>query len=113
AAVIFILGPLLVLRGARQGKVELDNAQDRTLRAFVRAVELKDPYTSRHSERVAAIAVEIHRALGAREHDLERRYYGALLHDIGKIAVSGRILTKAGRLTTEEYEEVQRHPGTG
>jgi putative nucleotidyltransferase with HDIG domain len=113
AAAIFILAPLLVLRAARRGKIELDTAQDRTLRAFVRAVELKDPYTSRHSERVAAIAVELHRELGAREEFLERRYYGALLHDIGKVAVSGRILTKADRLTPDEYEVVQRHPGTG
>ena len=113
AAAVFILAPLYVLRSARRGKIELDAAQERTLRAFVRAVELKDPYTSRHSERVAEIAVELHVALGARENSLERRYYGALLHDIGKIAVSGRILAKVGRLTPEEYEVVQRHPGTG
>ena len=113
AAVVFILAPLFVLRLARQGKIELDTAQERTLRAFVRAVELKDPYTSRHSERVADIAVELHRTLGAGEERIERRYYGALLHDIGKVAVSGRILTKDGRLTVDEYEVVKRHPGTG
>jgi putative nucleotidyltransferase with HDIG domain len=112
-AVIFILGPLFVLRGARLGKIELDLAQERTLHAFVRAVELKDPYTSRHSERVAEIAVELHRELGASEEVLERRYYGALLHDIGKVAVSGRILTKPGRLTPDEFEIVTRHPATG
>jgi hypothetical protein len=112
-AAVFILSPLLVFRRARQGKVELEASEERTLRAFVRAVELKDPYTSRHSERVAAITVEIHRALGAREDFLQRRYYGALLHDIGKVGVSGRILTKPGRLTSNEYEIIQRHPGTG
>jgi HD-GYP domain-containing protein (c-di-GMP phosphodiesterase class II) len=112
AAAGFILAPLFVLRGARQGKVELDRAQERTLRAFVRAVELKDPYTSRHSERVATITVELHRALGAREERLERRYYGALMHDIGKVGVASHILTKPGRLTPEEFETIQRHPGT-
>jgi HD-GYP domain-containing protein (c-di-GMP phosphodiesterase class II) len=112
-AAVFILAPLFVLRRARHGKVELEAARERTLRAFVSAVELKDPYTSRHSERVAAIALEIHRALGKREEFLQRRYYGALLHDIGKVGVSGRILGKPGRLTSSEYEVIQRHPGTG
>lgn len=112
-AVLFILAPLFVLRQARQGKLELESAQARTLRAFVGAVDLKSPYTSRHSVNVATIAVDLHRALGASEEELEQRYYGALLHDIGKVAVSGRILTKPESLSAEEWEEMRRHPAAG
>jgi hypothetical protein len=112
-AVSFILGPLFVLRQLRQSQIALEDARERTFRAFIRAVELKDPYTSRHSERVALITVNLHRSLGTSEEALERRYYGALLHDIGKVAVSGRILAKPGRLTPLEYEVVQRHAGSG
>jgi HD-GYP domain-containing protein (c-di-GMP phosphodiesterase class II) len=50
--------------------------------------------------------------LGATDEELEKRYYGALLHDIGKVAVSARILMKPSRLTAAEFEVVQRHPGT-
>lgn len=113
ASAILILAPLFVLRRQRSGKVELDASHERTIRAFVRAVELKDEYTSRHSERVAEIAVQLHRHLGCPSEELVDRYYGALLHDIGKIAVSGRVLTKPGQLTDEEFEVVKRHPSTG
>lgn len=112
-AVLFILAPLFVVRQARQGKLELEVAQARTLRAFVSAVDLKSPYTSRHSANVATIAVDLHRALGAAEEELQQRYYGALLHDIGKVAVSGRILTKPESLSHEEWDEMQRHPAAG
>lgn len=112
-AAIFLVTPLVVLRHIRRGRSLIDEAQENTLRAFVRAVELKDPYTSRHSERVASIAVEIHRYTGASDEALRLRFFGALLHDIGKIAVPGRILVKPARLTEEEYESVKRHPVVG
>lgn len=112
-AVIFILAPLFVLRRARQGKMELEMARAGALRAFVSTVDLKSPWTSRHSANVAAITVGLHRVLGASEEELEKRYHGALLHDIGKVAVSGRILSKSGALTDAEWNEMQRHPGAG
>jgi putative nucleotidyltransferase with HDIG domain len=112
-AAVLILTPIVVLRHARRAKMELEIAYDRTLRAFVRTVELKDPYTSRHSERVATIAVELHRALGATGKELERCYHGALLHDLGKVAVPARVLGKPGPLTRDEFEMLKRHPLSG
>lgn len=112
-AVCLIIAPLIVLRRARVAKLELDEARDRTLQAFVRTVELKDPYTRRHSERVAALVVEIHRELGSREVEIQKRYFGALLHDIGKVGVPSAILGKASALSPAEYELVKRHPGLG
>lgn len=113
SAVLLLLAPLFVLRHARQGKLELDHARSGALRAFVSAVDLKSPWTSRHSANVASIAVELHRLLGARENDIEKRYYGALLHDVGKVAVSGHLLSKRGALSAEEWEEMCRHPTAG
>jgi hypothetical protein len=110
---VLILTPIVVLRHARRAKMELEDAYDRTLRAFVRTVELKDPYTSRHSERVATIAVELHRALGASGKELERCYHGALLHDLGKVAVPASVLSKPSALTRDEFDVLKRHPLSG
>lgn len=111
--VVFILSPLFVLRRARQGKLEVEAARAATLRAFVSTVDLKSPWTSRHSANVATVAVALHRELGATEDEIERRYYGALVHDIGKVAVSGYVLGKNGPLSSEEWEQMRRHPGAG
>jgi HD-GYP domain-containing protein (c-di-GMP phosphodiesterase class II) len=91
-AVGFLLVPLAVLRHARRGKVELDEARERTLRAFVSAVELKDDYLWRHSERVAHIAAAILQRLRGTDEEVERAYYAALLHDIGKIAIPDEVI---------------------
>lgn len=112
-AVAFILAPLFVLRQARQGKLEVEEARAATLRAFVGTVDLKSPWTSRHSANVATIAVALHRVLGVSEEQIERRYYGALLHDIGKVGVSAQVLSKNGPLDVEEWEHMRRHPGAG
>jgi putative nucleotidyltransferase with HDIG domain len=53
--------------------------------------------------------MKIGRALGMNDGDLERLEYGALLHDIGKIAISDEIVCKPGRLTEQEYERIKSH----
>jgi putative nucleotidyltransferase with HDIG domain len=103
----------VALRFARKAKIGLDDARERTITEFVRAVETKDPYTFRHSERVATIAVELHRELGGKARYLELRWSGGVLHDIGKVAVPAEILTKRAALTSEEFEAIKLHPGLG
>jgi putative nucleotidyltransferase with HDIG domain len=112
-AAFFLFMPLVALRFVRKSKLDLDAAHDRAIREFVRAVELKDPYTRNHSERVAEIAVAIHRELGTPEKELSDRYLAALLHDVGKVVVPAAVLTKPGSLTTEEFEQVKRHVTAG
>jgi len=78
--------------------------------AFARVVDAKSPFTARHSERVAEIAVGIGRGLGfdpMRLRDLRR---AGLLHDVGKLAVSNLILDKPGKLTDEEFAQIREHP---
>ncbi|HVL80161.1 MAG TPA: HD-GYP domain-containing protein [Actinomycetota bacterium] len=111
--VFLLLTPLVILRSVRRSRWELKVARDSTLNLFVRAVEAKDPYTSRHSERVAVLTVELCRRLATPDDELEARFLGALLHDIGKIAVPKRILTKDGSLSEEEFAEIRKHPVVG
>jgi putative nucleotidyltransferase with HDIG domain len=112
-SIVFLVVPVLALRFVRGASRSLDRARDEALMAFVRATEEKDPFTYRHSERVAAICVALHQALGAKPQAVERRRIAALLHDVGKVAVPSLILTKPGDLTDEEYEVIKQHPVVG
>ncbi|MGH2970013.1 MAG: HD-GYP domain-containing protein [Solirubrobacteraceae bacterium] len=83
---------------------------DRVAEAFARVIDAKSPYTARHSAGVATYASAIAAATGmdaGAQRDLRR---AGLLHDIGKLAVSSRILDKPGRLTEEEFAAMREHP---
>ncbi len=84
-----------------------------SMRAFVAAIDAKDPYTRGHSERVAAHSRTIARYLGLDEETQHRVWVGALLHDVGKIGIEDRILKKGGVLTDEEFEIMKLHPVIG
>lgn len=105
--------PLLVARGAFRSYQEVSEAYESTVLAFVGAIEAKDIYTRGHSERVAEYGRMIAEKLGVRDSELEIFYFGALLHDVGKLGVRKSVLTKPSRLSREEYEEIKRHPGLG
>lgn len=105
--------PLVVARQFYQRSVRLSEAYADTVRSLVGALEAKDPYTRGHSERVAAYALALGRQVGLDEAALERLEYAALLHDLGKLAVPGEILTKPGRLSAEEWESIREHPARG
>jgi putative nucleotidyltransferase with HDIG domain len=79
------------------------------LGAIASAVDLKDPYTARHSRNVAEYSAKVARRLGLPEDEVERIRLGALLHDIGKIGVGGRIIRKPGILDPEERLTMQAH----
>lgn len=80
------------------------------LAMIAQAIDLKDPYTARHSRNVADIAIIIARALQLPEPEVKRIRVGALLHDIGKIGISGKIIRKPGLLEPDEMIKMQRHP---
>jgi putative nucleotidyltransferase with HDIG domain len=98
------------LRQAAQANRELFIG---SLRAFVAAVDAKDPYTRGHSERVAAVSRTIARQLTLPEELQHKVWIGALLHDVGKIGVEDLILKKTGVLTPEEYEQMKLHTVMG
>lgn len=83
------------------------------LRSLVNALEAKDPYTGKHSERVTNYAVAIARELRCTPAEIESLRTVGYLHDIGKIGIADRILNKPDALTNEEYELIKKHPVIG
>lgn len=84
-----------------------------TLNALARAIDAKSPWTAGHSERVTRLARILGEAMNLDDETLEDLRRAALLHDIGKIAISRDILDKPGRLTDEEYKVICEHPERG
>ena len=112
-ALLLFIVPLLVARQVFQRYAGLRDAYLDTIRSLVAAIEAKDPYTRGHSERVTTYAGLLGAAVGMRQTELERLEYAAILHDVGKIGVPARVLTKPGRLTEEEYSRIKEHPRVG
>jgi HD-GYP domain-containing protein (c-di-GMP phosphodiesterase class II) len=83
---------------------------DRIAHAFARVIDAKSPYTYRHSEGVAMYAHAVGQVLGFDAEVLRDLRRAALLHDVGKLGVSNRILDKPGKLSEEEFASVRRHP---
>lgn len=91
----------------------LQQSYDDTIRAITAAMDAKDSYTRGHSEEVKRIALMIGQKMKLPPESLHRLEYAALLHDIGKIGVSEKLLTKGTALTEFEFEEVKLHPQIG
>jgi HD-GYP domain-containing protein (c-di-GMP phosphodiesterase class II) len=87
-----------------------DARMDRIAEAFARVIDAKSPFTARHSQRVAEIADGISAVLGFDVDERRTMLRAALLHDIGKLAISSRILDKPDKLTDDEFRAIQTHP---
>jgi len=90
----------------------LERICDTMVEGWARAVELRDHDTGRHSRRVAEQAVRLARRMGVPEGELVEVRRGAMLHDIGKLAVPDAILGKPGPLDDAEWRVMRRHPQT-
>ena len=109
------------LKRARQREIELLREEqqrehamfEQTAEALVNAIDAKDSYTNGHSKRVAEYSRSIAQAAGMSAQACEDIYFAALLHDVGKISVPLRILTKKGRLTDAEFAQIKQHPVVG
>ena len=87
-----------------------ENRLDRIADAFAVVIDAKSPWTYRHSDRVCEIATSIAALLGLEATELRSLSRAARLHDIGKLALSNRILDRPGRLTDAEFAKVKEHP---
>jgi putative nucleotidyltransferase with HDIG domain len=87
-----------------------DERLDGIAQAFAGIVDAKSPWTYRHSDRACVIVMGLAAALGSDLDTLAELRRAALLHDIGKLAISNRILDKPGRLTDAEFAKVREHP---
>ena len=88
-------------------------ARIQTLELVAQALDARDSYTESHSQRVAALAVELGRALGMRQHALEELRTAGSLHDIGKIGIPDAVLNKPSSLSAEEWELMRAHAARG
>lgn len=103
-AVVFFVGYM-----AFESYARLREAQESTIRGFIKALEAKDLYTRGHTERVARFSEMIGKQMGFDGTQLERLRWAALIHDVGKLAVPRDLIRKRARLTDEEYEIMQLH----
>lgn len=77
--------------------------------ALAEALEKRDYYTGGHTNRVSRYCMEIASRLGIGEKDMESLWLASILHDVGKIGVTDKVLQKPGRLDQEEFTEMSRH----
>lgn len=80
------------------------------LNEMIKKVEEKDMYTNNHGERLGEYVLKIGEKLNLSKDKFESLYYAALFHDIGKINIPDEILKKPGKLTSEEFEIIKKHP---
>lgn len=84
-----------------------------SLAMISQAIDLKDVYTGKHARDVSRIAVRVARTIGLSESEIRRIRIAGLLHDIGKLGVSGQIIRKPSRLEPAEMAEMRQHPAIG
>lgn len=95
-------------------KKSFDMQLEGIVKGVIATLELKDPYTSGHSERVANYALSLAKQTGIFSKDeLKSFNYACLLHDIGKINIPDHILMKPSKLTDEEFKIIMTHPIVG
>jgi PAS domain S-box-containing protein/putative nucleotidyltransferase with HDIG domain len=97
----------------QQSLVKLENTIQNTLQAMAKIQEARDPYTTGHQLRVAALAQEIAKEMYLPEEWIRGIHVAALIHDIGKIYVPAEILSRPSKLTASEFALVKTHPSVG
>lgn len=92
---------------------ESPSMRSKTVQVIIKTLHEKNKREEKHSHRVSELARSLGLALNLVENEIEELKTVGLLHDIGKIAIDENILNKPGRLTSEEWEEIKRHPEIG
>jgi PAS domain S-box-containing protein/putative nucleotidyltransferase with HDIG domain len=101
---------ITLYQNLKKANLDLSIAYDTTLEGWSRALEFFDHDTEGHTRRVTDLTMKLAAELQVPDSKLVHMRRGALLHDIGKMAIPGEILNKAGKLTEEEQQIVQQHP---
>lgn len=111
--VLLLVVPLFLARYALRLYADLREDLVSFVRALSTALDAVDPYTHKHSVRVASYSVCVARHLGLPEPEVEMIHYAALVHDIGKIAQRPDVIRKPTPLDDEERKLMMRHPEAG
>jgi PAS domain S-box-containing protein len=99
-----------LFEGLERANIELTMAYDATIEGWSRALDLRDHETEGHTQRVTELTVALAKVMNLPEQTIPHIRRGALLHDIGKMAVPDEILRKPGALTEEEWVIMRQHP---
>jgi HD-GYP domain-containing protein (c-di-GMP phosphodiesterase class II) len=118
---LFVLGTGLLLywmigrtvRRLSEANRQLLVSHEQALHVLVEAMDIRHKETSDHSERVVRMAMGLARLAGLEGDALRDVKFGALLHDIGKLALPDAILIKPGKLDDEETQLMRTHPRMG
>jgi putative nucleotidyltransferase with HDIG domain len=112
--------PIVIERNLLRRKLEVARVKEReaavlleAIKALASAVDAKDPYTARHSMRVSRLAFALADAVGLPADERYVLELAAWMHDVGKIGVPDRILTKPASLVASEMEIIKLHPTKG
>ncbi|MEJ2407612.1 MAG: response regulator [Candidatus Thiodiazotropha sp.] len=100
-------------RSLLESELRVKNTLLKTITAVSAMVELRDPYTAGHEQRVARLATAIARELALPEQQVEGLNLAASIHDVGKINVPTEILSKPGRLNDAEFSLIKQHSRAG
>ncbi|MCP4176415.1 MAG: HD-GYP domain-containing protein [bacterium] len=97
----------------KQSEIKLKKSFEDIIFVISKATEKRDPYTAGHQLRVAKLAVAIAEKMKLSEEQIKTIYYGAIIHDIGKLYVPSDILNRPGKLTESEMNIIKEHPAMG
>jgi putative nucleotidyltransferase with HDIG domain len=89
---------------------ELRQGYEQTIEGWALTLEMRDDETRGHSQRVTEMTSIIAKKMGIKDDELIHIRRGAILHDIGKMAIPDEILHKPGPLTDSEWDLMKRHP---
>jgi len=92
---------------------QLEKALNSAVETIVKIVELRDPYTAGHQQKVADLAVAIAREMEFNDIQIDQMKTAAMIHDIGKMYVSADILSKPGKLSDMEFSLIKTHAQAG
>ena len=94
----------------KDSEAELRKNYDLTLEAWAKVLEYRDRETEGHSRRLIGLSTRLAEAVGLSSEEITQLRRGALLHDIGKLAIPDEILLKPGQLSDAERQHLQQHP---
>lgn len=96
-----------------EARTNIVTCYEGTVKALILTIDAKDHYTYNHSNRVAVLSAALARHMGVSGSTIKEIVHAASIHDIGKVGIDEQMLRKDGKLTSEEYEEIKRHPEIG
>lgn len=100
----------ILFENLQKSNAELGMAYDSTIEGWLRTLDFRDRETGGRTRRVADMTVQLALAMGVAKEELIHIRRGAILHDIGKVAIPDEILLKPGPLTEEEWNIMRKHP---